>query len=422
MASAPPATASAPARTGMRSRSTQLPPGVYLLGAVAFLMGTTELVVAGLLPEIAASLTVSNGQAGLLMTVFAVGMIIGAPVMALATLRLPPRATLVTALLVFAAAHLVAALSDSFPVQLLARFCAAVATGAFWAVGTVLATAAAGPSSNARATAVMIGGLTLANVLGVPAGTALGQWLGWRGPFWILAVLAVGAAVLLAVRLPRASSDAQTSVRAELVSLRTGRLWWIYLACALVPGSFIAAYSYISPLLTDRAGLAPAVVPLVMLGYGAATLVGTAFGGRTGDRHPFGAAVPSVALIAVVLGALTLWGDNPAVAVGLFVLLGLVAMVAQPILIAQAVGQAGDTHALAVALSTSALNAGIAAGSALGGVSLGTSLGLAGPTALGAVLAVLAVVVLGALAAGARTARCSAGDVEERAETSAVPA
>lgn len=387
-------TTSPPATVAGSSAPSTLPPVVYLLGAVAFLMGTTELIVAGLLPEIAGALSVTHGQAGLLMTVFAVGMIIGAPVMAMATLRLPPRATLVAALLVFAAGHLVSAVSDSFTVQLVARFIAAVATGTFWAVGAVLATAAAGKANSAKATAVMIGGLTLANVLGVPIGTALGQWLGWRGPFWVLAVLAAVAAVVLALRLPKAAANATTSLGAELRSLRHGRLWLIYLACALIPGSFIAAYSYIAPLLTDRAGLGEVAVPIVMLGYGLATLTGTAFGGRVGDTNPFHAAIPAVALIAVILGALTLWGGNPVAAVVLFVLLGLVAMVAQPILIAQAVRQAGDTHTLAVAMSTAALNVGIAVGSWLGGVVLTTSLGLAAPTLLGAGIAVAAVIVL----------------------------
>ncbi|WP_430336190.1 MFS transporter [Rhodococcus sp. ACT016] len=395
MASAPTFT---PATDAGSSAPSKLPPVVYLLGAVAFLMGTTELIVAGLLPQVADALSVTHGQAGLLVTVFAVGMIVGAPVMAMATLRLPPRATLVAALLVFAAGHLVSALSDSFSVQLAARFVSAVATGTFWAVGAVLATAAAGRASSARATAVMIGGLTLANVLGVPIGTALGQWLGWRGPFWVLAALAAVAAVVLALRLPKARNAATTSLRAELRSLRHGRLWLIYLACALIPGSFIAAYSYIAPLLTERAGLAEVAVPIVMLGYGLATLAGTAFGGKVGDRSPFGAALPAVALIAVILAALTVWGENPIAAVVLFVLLGLVAMVAQPILISQALGQAGETHTLAVALSTAALNVGIATGSWLGGVVLASSLGLAAPTLLGAGIAVAAVIVLALVA------------------------
>ncbi|MEV5451753.1 MFS transporter [Streptomyces sp. NPDC052535] len=387
------------------SGKAKLPPVVYLLGAVAFLMGTTEMIVAGLLPQVADGLNVSAGQAGLLVTVFAVGMIIGAPVMSMATLRLPRRATLVAALLVFALGHVVAALSSSFGIQLAARFVSAVATGTFWAVGAVLATAAAGKAAGARATAVMIGGLTLANVLGVPLGTAGGQLLGWRGPFWVLAVLAVLAAAVLARKLPTAETGAAASVGAELASLRRGRLWLIYLACALLPGSFVAAYSYIAPLLTDRAGLPDAAVPLVMLGYGLATLAGTAFGGRRGDGRPFATAIPAAVGLAVVLGAITLWATSSVVAVVLFVLLGLFALVAQPILIAQVVQTAGQTHSLAVALSTSALNAGIAGGSWLGGVALSSSLGLKGPSLLGTAVAVLAVAALAVLA---KTGRRSA--------------
>ncbi|MFJ3804739.1 MFS transporter [Streptomyces sp. NPDC090088] len=389
----------APAHTAPKAK---VPPVVYLLGAVAFLMGTTEMIVAGLLPQVADGLNVSTGQAGLLVTVFAIGMIIGAPVMSMATLRLPRRATLVLALLVFALGHVVAAVSSSFGIQLAARFVSAVATGTFWAVGAVLAAAAAGKEAGARATAVMIGGLTLANVLGVPLGTAGGQALGWRGPFWVLAVLALLAAAVLARKLPVGEAGPTASVDAELASLRSGRLWLIYLACALLPGSFVAAYSYIAPLLTDRAGLSDAAVPLVMLGYGLATLAGTAFGGRTGDRRPFATAIPAAVMLAVVLGAITLWATNSVAAVVLFVLLGLFALVAQPILIAQVVQTAGATHSLAVSLSTSALNAGIASGSWLGGVALSSGLGLKGPSLLGALIAVLAAAALAVLARATR--------------------
>lgn len=386
--------AAPPAMPGVTSKA-RMPGVVYLLAAVTFLIGTTELVVAGLLPEIAGALDVTQAQAGLLVTLFAVGMIIGAPVMAMATLRVSPRASLVGALLLFSAAHFVAALSSSFTVELVARFFAGVATGTFWAVGATVATAAAGAASSARATSLMVGGLTLANVLGVPIGTAVGQWLGWRAPFWALAVLAVITAVILALRLPRPDGAAPAgSFRAEVASLRKGRLWLIYLACALVPGAFLSAYSYVSPMLIERAHVVASIVPVVLLGYGVATIIGTAIGGRLGDERPFWTAIPAVVLIAIILGALALFGANPVVAIAMFVLLGLVALIAQPVMIGQAIRTAGNTYTLAIALSTSALNVGIAGGSALGGIGLASSLGTAGPAVVGAIIAVVAVIVL----------------------------
>lgn len=330
---APPSLSTGPLPTATTNR---LPSTVWLLGAVAFIMGTTEMVVAGLLPEVATSLDISLGQAGLLITVFAIGMMIGAPLMALATLRLPGRSTLILALFVFAAAHVLAALSDSFGIVLLARFIAAVATGTFWAIGAVVAADAAGPGAGAKAMGIMIGGVTLANVLGVPIGTATGQLIGWQGPFWILAVLAVASAALLGKKLPADRGPRRSiTLGDELRSLRRPRLWLIYLATALVQASFVAVYAYVAPLLTDRADVPATVVPLVMVGYGVGALAGTTLGGRLGDRQPFRLLVPSTVLLIVTLTAILVWGSNAPVVIGLFVLLGLFGLIGNPILVAQ---------------------------------------------------------------------------------------
>ncbi|MET8176883.1 MFS transporter [Streptomyces clavifer] len=204
------------------SASGKLPSVVWVLAAGTFLMGTTEFVIAGLLPEMAADLNVSVSHAGLLITAFAVGMIVGGPTMAMATLRLPQRHTLIGALAVFALGHAVAALSTSFSVVLTARVVTALATGAFWAVGFVIATAAAGPASATRAVGVMMGGLTLASVIGVPIGAFVGQYTGWRGPFWALAVLSALAAVFVGRFIPHTGQRAEVSVRAEVRALKQG--------------------------------------------------------------------------------------------------------------------------------------------------------------------------------------------------------
>ena len=184
-----------------RTVRQRLPFVVLLLAVGTFLMCTTEYIVAGLLPEIAADFDVSLAQVGLLITVFALGMIVGAPVMAIATLRLPRRLTLVLALLVFAAGHVVAALGGSFEMALLARAVTALATGAFWSVASVVAMTAAGPALSSRALGVMMSGVGLATVAGLPLGAFVGQLVGWRGTFWALAGLAAMAALSSAGRL-----------------------------------------------------------------------------------------------------------------------------------------------------------------------------------------------------------------------------
>ncbi|MGW1840019.1 MFS transporter [Streptomyces sp. NPDC002067] len=382
------------------TRQGKLPAVVWVLAAGTFLMGTTEFVIAGLLPGMAGGLGVSVSHAGLLITAFAVGMIVGGPVMALATLRLPRRRTLVLALAVFALGHVIAALSGSFAVVLAARVVTALATGAFWAVGFVIATAAAGPGRSTHAVGVMMGGLTLANVIGVPIGSFTGQFTGWRGPFWALAVLAALAAVFVGKFLPADERRAEVSVRAEVRALRQARLWLALAAAVLIMGGVLATYTYITPLLTDRAGIAASAVPLVLVVFGIGALGGNTLGGRLGERHPMATTLTAAAATAVTLFLLIPLSSGPVTAVALVFLMALTGFTVNPVVTSLAVRFAGDSPTLTSALTTSAYNTGIAAGSALAGRALGSSLGLNGPALVGAVFAALTLLPLTALALG----------------------
>ncbi|MFF4906412.1 MFS transporter [Streptomyces sp. NPDC001260] len=382
--------------------SGKLPFVVWVLAGGTFLMGTTEFVVAGILPDIAPDLGVTVSHAGLLVTAFAVGMIVGGPVMALATLRLPQRLTLVLALTVFAAGHVVAALTSSFTVVMAARFVTALATGAFWAVGFVIATTTAGPADATRAVSVMMGGLTLANVIGVPAGSLAGHVAGWRGLFWTLAALAALAAATIGRFLPRTEQRARVSVRGEIRALRQGRLWLALTAAVLIMGGVLAAYTYITPLLTDRAGIPVGAVPLVLVVFGAGALGGTVVGGRFGDRRPMATTIPAAAATALVLIALIPLSTTPAAAVVLIFLMALTGFTINPVVTALAVRFAGDAPTLTSALTTSAYNTGIAAGSALAGQALASSLGVTGPALVGAVFTGLTLLPLIALALTAK--------------------
>ncbi|WP_330280574.1 MULTISPECIES: MFS transporter [unclassified Streptomyces] len=382
----------------------KLPFVVWVLAAGTFLMGTTEFVIAGILPDIAPDLGASVSHAGLLITAFAVGMIVGGPTMALATLRLPQRLTLVLALTVFAAGHVIAALTSSFTIVLAARFVAALATGAFWAVGFVIATTAAGPANATRAVSAVMGGLTLANVVGVPAGSLAGHVTGWRGLFWALAALAALAAAVIGRFLPRTQQRPQVSVRDEIRALRQGRLWLALAAAVLIMGGVLAVYTYITPLLTDRAGIPEGAVPLVLIAFGAGALGGTAIGGRFGDRRPMVTTIPAAAATALILLALIPLSTSPAGAVAPIFLMALAGFTINPVVTALTVRFAGDAPTLASALTTSAYNTGIAAGSALAGQALASSLGVTGPALVGAVLAGLTLLPLIALAVTTRRA------------------
>jgi predicted MFS family arabinose efflux permease len=380
-------------------RTARLPFVIYVLALGTFLMGTTEFVVAGLLPEIAGDLHVSVARAGLMITVFAVGMIAGAPLMTMLTLRLPRRLTLMLALGIFAAGHLIVALGSSFALLLAARFVTALATGAFWAVANVAAARTAGPAASSRALGIVGSGAMLANVVGVPLGALAGQFVGWRGPFWALAALAVAAIALVSRYVPHDGPDRQVvSIRSELSALRSGRVWLTLAACATTTGGVLSAYSYIAPLLTGRTGLAAGLVPLVLAGFGAGALAGFLVGGRLGDVRPHATTIVAPAVTTALLLAVGLLSGSAAAIVVLVACLGFFGLGANPVLISLAVRFAGRAPTLGSALTVSAFNFGTAVGSWIAGLALDSALGLTGPAIVGAVIAALTLIPTTALA------------------------
>jgi predicted MFS family arabinose efflux permease len=386
-------------RVSHRGRSSRLPFVVYALALGTFLMLTTEFVVAGILPDIAADVRVGVARAGMLITVFAAGMIVGAPLMAMLTLRMPQRVTLVLALGVFALGHVIVAVGSDFGVLLAARFLTALATGAFWAVAAVVATRVAGPGAGSRAVGVVNAGGMLATVLGVPLGAFAGQLVGWRGTFWALAVLAVVAMPVIARHVPRGGAGSRSvSIRSELTALRSGRLWLVLAACAATTGGVLAAYSYVAPLLTEQTGIPANLVPLVLAGFGLGSLLGSVLGGRLGDTRPHTVTIVAPSATALILVALCLVSSAPIPTTILLVLLGLFGLGANPVLISLAVRYAAHAPTLGSSLSVAAFNFGTAAASWIGGVALGTGLGATGPLAVGTAIAALTLIPATALA------------------------
>lgn len=402
----------------------KLPFVVWLLTLGTFLMGTTEFIVAGILPAVSADLGVSIAQGGLLITFFAIGMIVGAPAMAIATLRFPQRSTLVVALAVFAVGHAIAALSSLFALVLAARVITAFATGAFWAVAGAVAIASVAPTARARASGMIIGGIGLATVIGVPLGSLVGDRIGWRGAFWGLAILAGVVALIIGRFIPADSRpDVTPSVRSEISALLSGRFWLVLSAAVLMLGGVSAAYSYVAPLLTDRAGLPIGAVSLILVGYGIGALSGTYLGGRLGDRRPLTVHI-GAALIAVLVLALlqTPLSTIPVATVVLLVLMGTANQSVPPVTTALAVRFASKGPTLAYALCASAMNVGIAIGSFVAGIALDSSLGLTGPSLVGMIMVALALLPLLALTALRATRTDTPAAYEQPNATERAPA
>lgn len=379
---------------GHPTATPRMPLIVPILMIGAFLMCTTENIIAGLLTQISADLAVSESAAGMLITIFAIGMVIGAPVMAIATRRVSPRATLVVALLVFAAGHAFTALSSSYEMSLIARFISAVATGAFWAVAAVAATTAAGPRLASRALGLMMSGVGLATVAGVPLGAFLGQLIGWRGTFWVLTALTLVAAAVIARVAPATVPQNIAPIRTELRAFAQGRIWLVLAATAVVSGGVMAAFSYIQPLLILRTGLEQWAVPIALVVFGLGCLLGTNIAGRLGERHAVGTFLGATVIGALALALLVPFSTGVVATFMLFFLIGAAGLCVPPLATGLSIRYASSAPTLAAASAVAAYNGGVALGSWVAGLAMASGLGVAGPPAVGAAMVALGLIPL----------------------------
>ncbi|MGH8878687.1 MAG: MFS transporter, partial [Stackebrandtia sp.] len=248
-----------------------MPLPLYLLAVAVFAMGTSEFMLAGLLPDIAVSFDVSVGTAGLLTSAFAVGMVVGAPLMAGLARRWPARTSLLAFVAVFAATHVVGAVTASFPVLLATRVVAALANAGFLAVALAIATTLVASDHKGRALAVLLSGTTVATIAGVPGGAALGSLLDWRATFWAIAVVCLPAALGVMTGIPargataEQDSSADRPLRTEIAELAKPRLMLVMLLGALVNGATFATFTFLAPIVTNTAGLAEMWVPVALV-------------------------------------------------------------------------------------------------------------------------------------------------------------
>ncbi|MEV8456217.1 Cmx/CmrA family chloramphenicol efflux MFS transporter [Streptomyces sp. NPDC052095] len=386
-----------------------MPLAVYILGLSVFALGTSEFMLSGLLPPIADDMNVSIPRAGLLISAFAIGMVIGAPLLAVATLRLPRRTTLITLITVFGLGQVAGALAPTYEVLFASRVVSAFACAGFWAVGAAVAIAMVPVNARARAMAVMIGGLSIANVLGVPLGAFLGENLGWRSAFWAVGAASAVALVGVATLIPRIPLPEQKPrLKREMAIYRDRQVWLAIVITALAAGGVFCAFSYLAPLLTDVAGLDSGWVPTVLALFGVGALIGTTIGGRVADAHLFGVLMSGIAASTVFLVALALFASSPVAAVVLAFLLGVSAFYTAPALNARMFNVAGAAPTLAGATTTAAFNLGNTGGPWLGGAVIDADFGFTSTAWAGAAMtavALVAVVIALRLQGGGRSRR-----------------
>lgn len=365
----------------------RLPLGVYLLAFSLFAMGSAEFLLAGVLPEIADDLRISLSSAGALISAFAAGVVVGGPPFAVLTLRWPRRATLVATQVVFAVSVAIGLVADDYAVLLGTRFLCGLAYAGYWAVAAVTAIGLVTPDRTARASGVVVSGLSLAMVAGGPAGALLGYFTGWRGGFWGVVVLTAAGAVLSLLAVPATSADVEPSVRRELRTMRRPRLWVVYAATILSTAAYMVSFNYLAAFLTDVTGIPGVWVPAVLALFGVGAFIGLSVGGRIADRRPTHALMAGALGIAACSVLLAVLAGHALAVVPLVLLLGVAGFVLNPAIYGRVFAIAAEAPTLAGATTVSAFQLGISIVPALAGAAMNAGAGLTSVTWIGAGLA-----------------------------------
>ena len=356
-----------------------MPLALYDLTAGAFGIGVTEFVIMGLLLDVGQDLHVSIAAAGLLISGYALGVVVGAPLLTALTARLPHKSVLIGLMAIFTLGNLACALAPTYELLMAARLLTALAHGTFFGVGSVVATTLVPPSKKASAVAVMFTGLTVANILGVPFGTWLGQAYGWRTTFWAVTVVGLVAMLVIAALVPKDGAAPEASDwRADLRAIaRRPVLIGLGMTVLGYAGVF-AIFTYIAPALTTITGFAESAVSPILLVFGAGLVAGNLLGGRLADRNLTGAVIGTLVALTVTLGLMTLALDSKIAAVIFTGLLGATAFATVAPLQVWVLQKAeGAGQSLASSLNIAAFNLGNAIGAWAGGVTIEHGPGLA---------------------------------------------
>ncbi|CAL4860485.1 MFS transporter [Microbacterium sp. MM2322] len=362
----------------------------------SFGIGMTEFVVMGLLPEIARELLPSAwatsqedaiAQAGWLITLYALGVVIGAPTIAASVAKYPRHRVMILlagALTLFNALTLVL---PTFELVAASRLLAGLPHGAYFGIGALVAADVMGPGNRAKGVAFVLTGLTVANVVGVPLGTFLGQNLGWRWAFVLVVVIFAAATVAIALTVPHRPGEPSRTLRAELAVFRIGQVWFALGIGAIGFGGFFAVYTYVSPLVTEAAGAPAWLVPIVLVILGLGMTAGNLVGGHLADVNLIRAMFGLLILLVVTQLLLALTSGWIVTVIVFVFAVAFASSAVSPTIQTRLMDVAGDNQSIAAALNHSALNTGNALGAALGGAVIAAGLGFTAPVWVGLALA-----------------------------------
>lgn len=403
----------------MSARSQSLPAGLIALAIGAFGIGLTEFVIMGLLPEVAADFAVTEPVAGWLISGYALSVAIGGVALTAAVTRLPRKQVLLGLMVLFIVGNLLSAVAGNYSMMMVGRVVAALCHGAFFGIGAVVAAGLVAPARRAGAIAMMFAGLTIANVLGVPFGTLLGQHLGWRSTFWAITAIGVVALIGLVLLVPRrvaGSADVPAGgLRGELRAFTHPQVWLSLVITILGFGGMFGAFTYIAYTLTDVSGFASSSVPWLLVLFGVGLFAGNLLAGRAADVSLSRTLVVVLTALTVVLAAFALTADSKALTVVALLLMGGFGFATVPPLQMRIMRYAQQAPTLASGANIAAFNVGNALGAWVGGLTIAAGLGYTSPIWAGAALTLagLAVLLLSLRLAARRPERSTTAEPRE---------
>ena len=353
-----------------------MPIPLLALAISAFAIGTTEFVIMGLLPEVAHDLAVSLPSAGLLVSGYALGVAVGAPLLAAITSKMPRKLALQLLMGVFIVGNVLCAVASGYTVLMIARVVTSFAHGSFFGIGAVVAASLVPQEKRASAIALMFTGLTLANVLGVPFGTFIGQQFGWRMAFWIVALLGVISLAGVAALVPNRHDTGPAGLGHEVRVLKDPQVWIALLMTVLGFGGVFVVFTYIAPILEQVSGFSPRGVTLILVLFGIGLTIGNTLGGKLADRALMPSLMGILIVLAVVMAVFAHTSHSQVAAAVTVFVWGIAAFATVPPLQMRVVEKATAAPNLASTLNIGAFNVGNAGGAWLGGLAIGHGYGL----------------------------------------------
>lgn len=395
--------------TQLTKPGTGVGPALAAMALGGFALGTSEFASMGLLPDIGRALRITETETGHLTSAYAIGVVIGAPLLAGFGAKYPRRNLLLALIGIIFVGHLLTVLAPDYPTLMVARFVSGLPHGAYFGIASLMAASLVAPGKRGSAVASMMLGLTVANIIGVPVSTVIGQQFGWRAAFGLVAVIAAVTVFAVIRFVPQVAATAGAGMRSELGAFRRPQVLFALAIGSIGFGGMFAVYTYISPTLTTLSGFAEAQVPWALATFGLGMTAGTVVGGRLADRSVVAGIVTGLVLLIVTLSLFAVLVGSAVGALVMFFCIAFAGAVLSPALQMRLMDVAAGAQSLAAAMNHSALNLANAAGAWLGGLVIAHGLGYRAPAWVGVGLAILGLGITAvALFQGRRTTRAEA--------------